>query len=81
MLCLGNNVFLSREENVLSEVALCWTLLIEEIDVVFVLSLKFYPLCMSRINKVIINRMRFLMSETQQNKDKLDNCLWFLLVP
>lgn len=76
MLCLGNNVFLSREENVLSEVALCWTLLIEEIDVVFVLSL-----CMSRINKVIINRMRFLMYETQQNKDKLDNCLWFLLVP
>lgn len=81
MLCLGNNVFLSREENVLSEVALCWTLLIEEIDVVFVLSLKFYPLCMSRINKVIINRMRFFMYETQQNKDKLDNCLWFLLVP
>lgn len=76
MLCLGNNVFLSREENVLSEVALCWTLLIEEIDVVFVLSL-----CMSRINKVIINRMRFLMYETQQNKDKFDNCLWFLLVP
>lgn len=73
MLCLGNNVFLSREENVLSEVALCWTLLIEKIDVVFVLSLKFYPLCMSRINKV--------MYETQQNKDKLDNCLWFLLVP
>ena len=81
MLCLGNNVFLSREENVLSEVALCWTLLIEEIDVVFVLSLKFYPFCMSRINKVIINRMRFLMYETQKNKDKLDNCLWFLLVP